>query len=95
MCEGHARCTVSAVYNVTIHRIDMCNKPPGAYSTFAMCPLCTRATALRVGSIIGAMYEAMPEEQAGEILRCKTCQLWIFGLSDVLDVEWVIERETA
>lgn len=95
MCEGHPRCTVSAVYRVAMHRIDHCNKPPGTTGVFELCPLCTRATALRMGAIIGAMYEAMPEDEAGDILRCKTCQLWIFGLSDVFDVEWVIERSSA
>lgn len=89
MCEGHRSCTIHPVYQVSVHRIDLCNRPPGTDATYRLCSACTRAAAYRLGEMIGGAYEAMPESQAGEVLRCKCCQLLIHDLSDVFAVEWV------
>ena len=77
MCEGHARCTKYPVYKVSLHRIDMCNRPPGATSTFSLCPACTRAMAYRI-----------EEGIIGEGLHCQTCRRWIAELHHVFAVEF-------
>lgn len=89
MCEGHKRCTRHPVFRVTVHRIDMCNRPPGATVVYQLCPACMRATAYRLGEIY------LGETTSGQVSRCTTCQLWINGLSDVFDVEWFSEVRSA
>jgi hypothetical protein len=56
---------------------------------YSLCPACTKATAYRVGQLIGEMYADLPDTSTELTLACRTCGRRIMELHDVFMVEYL------